>query len=67
MERDRSHVLVFTEKWRSEENYSKKKKKWRKGLMLLIFVYLETSSHRGPFKVASRKAASISDLICKRA
>jgi hypothetical protein len=25
MERDRSHVLVFTEKWRSEENYSKKK------------------------------------------
>jgi hypothetical protein len=30
MERDRSHVLVFTEKWRSEENYSKKKKEMEK-------------------------------------
>ena len=43
----------------------KGRKEGRKGLNYNY--YLETSSQRGPLRVASRKTASISDLILRRA
>lgn len=40
----------------------------KKLIMILVYNdYLETSSQRGPLSVASRKTASISDLILRSA